>query len=45
MSVLARLAAEVRTEGGLLASEVVDRPEGDVRLGALAAAGPRAEGR
>jgi hypothetical protein len=43
--VLKRLAAEVRAEGGLLSNEVAERPEGDVRLGALAAAGPRAEGR
>jgi hypothetical protein len=44
--VLARLAAEIEAEGGLLAAELVGaHPAGKASLGALAAAGPRAEGR
>ena len=44
--VLARLAAEIEAEGGLLAAEITSaHPQGEARLGALAAAGPRAEGR
>lgn len=46
MSVLDALAAALRSEGGLLADAVVDPPAGaQAPLGALAAAGPRAEGR
>jgi hypothetical protein len=41
---LARLAAEVRAEGGLLADTVVE-PDGDAPHGATVATGPRADGR
>jgi hypothetical protein len=45
VSALARLAATLRTDGGLLAAAVTDAgPEGG-ELGARAAAGPRAHGR
>jgi hypothetical protein len=43
MSVLERLAAEVRSRGDLLADEVSPAP-GDARHGAVAAAGARAAG-
>ena len=43
MSVLDRLASEVRSRGGLLASEV-SQASADGRLGAVVAAGPRAAG-
>ena len=42
MSALTRLAAELRAEGGLLAGALTGATEGDERLGALAADGPRA---
>jgi hypothetical protein len=41
---LARLAAEVRADGGLLADTVVE-PDGDAPHGATVATGPRADGR
>jgi hypothetical protein len=43
LSVLDRLASEVRSRGGLLASEV-SPASADGRLGAVVAAGPRAAG-
>jgi hypothetical protein len=45
--VLERLAGVVREDGGLLAAALLDAPPGasDGRLGAVAAAGPRARGR
>jgi len=45
MSALRRLAATLRTDGGLLASAIADAAPEDGRLGAAAAAGPRAAGR
>ena len=43
---LARLAAMIREDGGLLAGALLPEPDGArARLGALAAAGPRAAGR
>jgi hypothetical protein len=45
MSVLERLAQELRAGGGLLAGAVAAEPAGDGRHGATAAAGPRARGR
>jgi hypothetical protein len=47
MTVLERLAAELRREGGLMAEVVVDPAVGgdDPRLGEMAGAGPRAAGR
>lgn len=45
MAALERLAARLREEGGLMGDAVVDLPEGDTRLGELAASGPRAAGR
>jgi hypothetical protein len=45
MSVLDRLAAALRTDGGLMAEAVADAGSGDGTLGAAAAAGPRAVGR
>lgn len=42
MSALARLAAELEAEGGLLAEALTGATGGDEHLGALAAAGPRA---
>jgi hypothetical protein len=39
---LARLAAELEAEGGLLAEALSGTHEGDERLGELAASGPRA---
>ncbi len=44
MSTLGRLAAELGDEGGLLAEALTGTAEGDERLGALAASGPRAAG-
>jgi len=44
-SVLDRLAAALRTDGGLMAEAVADAPPADGTLGAAAAAGPRAAGR
>jgi hypothetical protein len=41
---LERLGAVVRAEGGLLARTVAEPASGDARLGAAAAAGPRAAG-
>jgi len=43
VSALARLAAELEADGGLLAATLTGTAEGDERLGALAA-GPRAAG-
>jgi hypothetical protein len=45
MSVLDRLAAALRTDGGLMAEAVADPASADGTLGAAAAAGPRAAGR
>jgi hypothetical protein len=42
---LARVVAEVRDEGGLLAAAVLDAPDGPEPLAALAAGGPRSRGR
>jgi hypothetical protein len=39
---LARLVAAIEDEGGLLAEALTGRRDGDERLGALAASGPRA---
>jgi hypothetical protein len=44
LSALARLADELRAEGGLLAGALTGATEGDGRLGDLAAAGPRTAG-
>ena len=44
MSVLDRLAAALRTDGGLMAEAVADAGSQDGTLGAAAAAGPRASG-
>jgi hypothetical protein len=44
MSVLDRLAAALRTDGGLMAEAVADAGSLDGTLGAAAAAGPRAAG-
>jgi hypothetical protein len=44
-SVLDRLAAALRTDGGLMADAVADAAPADGTLGAAAAAGPRAAGR
>jgi hypothetical protein len=43
--VLGRLAAALRTDGGLMAEAVADAGSADGTLGAAAAAGPRAAGR
>jgi hypothetical protein len=43
-SALDRLAAQLRTDGGLMAAAVADPGAGDGALGAAAAAGPRAAG-
>jgi hypothetical protein len=43
--VLDRLAAALRTDGGLMAEAVADAGSADGTLGAAAAAGPRAAGR
>jgi hypothetical protein len=45
MSVLDRLAAALRTDGGLMAAAVADVGPADGTLGGAAAAGPRAAGR
>jgi hypothetical protein len=45
MSVLDRLAATLRTDGGLMAAAVADVGSADGTLGGAAAAGPRAAGR
>ena len=45
MNVLDRLAAALRTDGGLMAEAVADAGSQDGTLGAAAAAGPRAAGR
>jgi hypothetical protein len=45
VSALARLAATLRTDGGLLAAAVTDAGSDRGELGARAAAGPRARGR
>ena len=45
MSALDRLAAALRTDGGLMAEAVADAGPSDGTLGAAAAAGPRAAGR
>jgi hypothetical protein len=45
MSVLDRLAAALRTDGGLMAEAVADAGRADGTLGGAAAAGPRAAGR
>jgi hypothetical protein len=45
MSVLDRLAAALRTDGGLMAAAVADVGAADGTLGGAAAAGPRAAGR
>jgi hypothetical protein len=45
MSVLDRLAAALRTDGGLMAEAVADVGPADGTLGGAAAAGPRAAGR
>jgi hypothetical protein len=45
MNVLDRLAAALRTDGGLMAEAVADAGALDGTLGAAAAAGPRAAGR
>jgi hypothetical protein len=45
MSVLDRLAAALRTDGGLMAAAVADVGPVDGTLGGAAAAGPRAAGR
>jgi len=42
---LDRLAATLRTDGGLMAEAVADPPPSNGTLGALAATGPRAAGR
>jgi hypothetical protein len=45
MTALDRLAAALRTDGGLIASAVAEGISADGSLGAAAAAGPRAAGR
>ncbi len=45
MTALDRLAAALRTDGGLIAGAVADGISADGSLGAAAASGPRAAGR